>query len=112
MANSSALVVKTLTALCIVLVTGLLCEWMCKMDVATWFLILASEMTIAEDMLDDVLSVVLSSSSMCSLVFEEHGWNVNLSEKESIRQFPGLNSSLKKKRKKWVYYAYCPYQWE
>jgi len=42
-------------------------------------------MTIAEDMLDDVLSVVLSSSSMWSLVFEEYGWNENLSEKESIR---------------------------
>ena len=35
MANSSASVVNTLTILCIVLVTGLLCKWMCEMDVAT-----------------------------------------------------------------------------
>ena len=79
MANSSASVVNTLTILCIVLVTGLLCKWMCEMDVATWFLILVSEMTIAKDVLDNALSVMLSSSSMCFLIFEKHGWNENLS---------------------------------
>jgi len=32
-------------------------------------------------------------------MFEKYRWNENLSEKESIRQFPGLNSSLKKEKK-------------
>ena len=40
---------------------------------------LVSEMTIAKDVLDNALSVMLSSSSMCFLIFEKHGWNENLS---------------------------------
>ena len=47
-ANNSASVVITLTTLWIVLMIDLLCKYICKMDVMTWFLILASETIIEE----------------------------------------------------------------
>ena len=57
--NSSASVVVTLTTWWIVLMTGLSCEWICAIEVATWFLMLASEMTIEEEGLDNTLKVML-----------------------------------------------------
>ena len=58
MANNSASVVVTLTTLWIVLMTGLLCKWMCNIDVATWFLMLVLDTTIKEEGFDDALNVM------------------------------------------------------
>ena len=63
-ANNSASVVVTLIALCMVLTTGLLKEWMWEIDVAMWFLMLASDTMIVEIRLDDALS---ASFSICFL---------------------------------------------
>ena len=96
--NNSALVVVILTTLWIVLMTELLCEWICEMDIVIWFLILVSETIIKEDIFKDALNIVLSNFFMCFLIFEEHRWKENLLENESIRWFPSLNSSLKNEK--------------
>ena len=46
---------------------------MCEMEVATWFLILASDTTMDEKELEDALSVISSKFSMYFLTFEEQG---------------------------------------
>jgi len=94
--NNSALVVVTLITLCIVLTIGLLKGWMWEINVATWFLILASDTTIVKEGLDDVLSTILSNFSIYFLTLEEQGWKEKQSENKSIRQFSSLNFSLKK----------------
>jgi len=66
-ANNSASVVVTLIALCMVLMTGLLKEWMWEINVAMWFLMLASDTMIVEVGLDDALSTISSSFSICFL---------------------------------------------
>jgi len=68
---------------------------MCEIDVAMWFLILASDTIMEEKEFDNALNAISSKFSMCFLIFEECGWKENQSEKESIRQFPELNSLLK-----------------
>jgi len=65
--NNSASVVVTLIALCMVLITGLLKEWMWEIDVAMWFLMLASDTMIVEVGLDDALSAISSSFLICFL---------------------------------------------
>ena len=75
---------------------GLLKKWMCEMEVATWFLILASDTTMDEKELEDALSVISSKFSMYFLTFEEQGWKEKQSGKMSTIWFPGLNSLLKK----------------
>ena len=77
MANNSASVVVTLTALWIVLMTGLSYEWMCKIDVAMWFLILVSDTIMEEEEFDDALNAISSKSLMCFLIFEECRWKEN-----------------------------------
>jgi len=94
--NNSALVVVTLITLCIVLTIGLLKGWMWEINVAIWFLILASDTTIVKEGLDDVLSTILSNFSIYFLTLEEQGWKEKQSENKSIRQFSSLNFSLKK----------------
>ena len=74
MAKSSALAVVILVALCKVLTIALLKEWICEMEVATWFLILASNTTMDEKGSEDALSMVSSKFSMCFLIFEEREW--------------------------------------
>ena len=88
-ANNLALVVVILTALWIVLMTGLLCEWICNIEVATWFLMLASETTIEEEGFDDTLNVMLSRFFMWFLMFEEHGWKEIWYEKSQWVDFLG-----------------------
>ena len=78
--------------------TGLSYEWMCDIDVVTWFLILVSDTTMEEEGFDDTLNIILSRFFIWFLIFEEHGWKENQSEKESIRWFPGLNFSLKEEK--------------
>ena len=56
--NNSALVVMTLTAQWIVLMTDLLCKWIYNIEVVTWFLMLASEMTMEEERLDNALNIM------------------------------------------------------
>jgi len=73
-ANNSALVVVMLIALCIVLMTGLLKEWMWEIDVAMWFLILASDTTIVEIGLDKALSTISSSFLICFLIQDKQEW--------------------------------------
>ena len=51
-----------------------------------------------EEGFDDALNVRLSRSLMYFLIFEEHRWKENLSEKELTRQFPKLNSLSKKEK--------------
>ena len=99
MAKSSALAVVILIALYRVLMIGLLKEWMCEMEVATWFIILASNMTMDEKVSKDALSMVSSKFSMCFLMFEERGWKEKRSGKMSTIQFLELNSLLKKEKK-------------
>ena len=72
---------------------------MCKIDVATWFSILVSDTTMEEEGFDNALNAISSKFLICFLIFEEYRLKENLSEKESIRQFPGLNSSLKTEKK-------------
>ena len=69
--NNSASVVVTLIALCMVLMTGLLKEWIWKIDVVTWFLILASDTMIVEVGSDKALSTILSKFLICFLALKE-----------------------------------------
>ena len=59
-ANNSASVVVILIARWIVLTIGLLYKWMCNIEVAMLFLMLASEMTIDEDGSEEASVIVLS----------------------------------------------------
>ena len=72
---------------------------MCKIDVATWFLILVLDTTMEEEGFDNAPNAISSKFLICFLIFEEYRLKENLSKKESIRQFPRLNSSLKTKKK-------------
>ena len=60
-AKSSVLAVVMLIALCRVLMTDLSKEWMRKIDVATWFLILASDTTMVKKGSEDALSMISSN---------------------------------------------------
>jgi len=62
----------------------------------TWFLILALDTTIVKVELDEALSVISSSFLICFLALGEQGWREKQSGNKSVRQFPGLNSSLEK----------------
>jgi len=95
-ANNLASVIVMLTTLYIVLTTGLLKECICEINVVIWFLILVSEMMIAEKGLDDTLNTLSSNFSIFFLMFGEWEWKEKWSENKSIRQFPSLNLSLKK----------------
>ena len=97
-AKSMASAVVILITLYKVLTTGLLKEWMCKMEVATWFLMLVSDTTIVEKGLEYTLNMTSFKFFMCFLTFVRWGWKENWSEKISTIQFPGLNSSLKKQK--------------
>jgi len=65
---------------------------------------------IVEEGLDNALSVILSNFPICFLALEEQEWKEKQSENKSIRQFPGLNFSLKKENKGKICYAYYPHQ--
>ena len=97
-AKSSASAVVILIALCKVLTTGMLKEWICTMEVATWFLMLASDTTIVEKELEHILNVTSSKFFICFLMFIRQGWKENWFGKISTIWFPGLNSSLKKQK--------------
>ena len=97
-ANNLASVVVTLTALWMVLMTGLLKEWIWEIKVVTWYLILASDTMIVEERLNDALNVISSKFSICFLILEEWEWKEKWSENKLTRQFPGLSSSLKKEK--------------
>ena len=70
-ANNLASVVVTLIALCMVLTTGLLKEWIWEIDVAMWFLILVSDTMIVKVGLDKALSAILSNFLICFLALGE-----------------------------------------
>ena len=76
----------------------LLKEWMCEIEVATWFLILTSDTTMDQKGSEDALSVIYFKLSMYFLTFKEQGWKKKQSEKISTIRFPGLNSLLKKEK--------------
>ena len=97
-AKSSASAVVILIALCKVLMTGLLKEWMCEIEVVTWFLMLVSDTTIVKEGLEDTLNVTSSKFFICFLIFIRQGWKENWSGKISTIQFPDLNSLLKKQK--------------
>ena len=97
-AKSLASAMVILIVLCKVLMTGLLKEWMCKMEVVTWFLMLASDTTIVKEGLENVLNVTLSKFFICFLTFIRWGWKENWSGKISTIRFPGLNPLLKKQK--------------
>jgi len=65
---------------------------------------------IVEEGLDNALSVILSNFPICFLALEEQEWKEKQSENKSIRQFPGLNFSLKKENEGKICYAYYPHQ--
>ena len=102
-ANNSASVVMTLTTQWIVLMTNLSCKWIYDIEVATWFLMLASEMTMEEKGLDNVLKVMLLRFLMWFLMFEKRRWNENQSGKEWVQ-----TPHQKMKRRGEVYYSCYP----
>ena len=106
-ANNSASVVMTLTTQWIVLMTNLSCKWIYDIEVATWFLMLASEMTMEEKGLDNVLKVMLLRFLMWFLMFEKRRWNENQSGKEWVQ-----TPHQKMKRRGEVYYSCYPCQLE
>ena len=60
-ADNSASIEVMLTAWWSVLITGLLWTWTCKIDVATWFLILASDtMSAIVESIEDLMAMLLS----------------------------------------------------
>ena len=69
---------------------------MWEIDVATWFLILASDTMIVEEELDEAWSAISSSFSICFLISDEWEWKEKWSGNKSVSQLPSLNSSLKK----------------
>ena len=99
MAKSLALAVVILIALCKVLMTGLSKEWICEIEVVTWFLILTSNMTMDEKGSEDALSMISSKFFICFLISKEWGWKEKWSGKMSTIWFPGLNFLLKKEKK-------------
>ena len=106
-ANNLASVVVTLTAWWIVLMMGLSCTWIYDIEVATWFLMLMSEMTIEEERLDDALKMMLLRFLMWFLMFEKRRWNENQSGKEWVQ-----TPHQKMKRRGEVYYSCYPCQLE
>ena len=97
-ANNLTSVIVILTALWMVLMTGLLKEWIWEIDVATWFLILVSNTTVVEEGLDNALNTISSKFSICFITLEEWRWKEKWFENKLTRQFPGLSSSLKKEK--------------
>ena len=73
-AKSSASAVVMLMALWRVLTMGLLKEWMCNMDIATWFFMLVSDTMMDEKGLEEALIVISSKFSMCFWMFKVWGW--------------------------------------
>ena len=98
-AKSSASIDVTLTTWCIVFMTGLLWLWMWDIDVATWFLMLASDTTTTDWGSDDAWMVVLSRYRKWLLIlwllFLFERWNEKWFGNTSISLFPGENSWLK-----------------
>jgi len=94
-ARSLASVGVTFMAWCSILITGLSYMWICEMDIATLFLMLASDMTRDMEESDDALRVRSLRIWMWFLMFFPHEWKEILSENESMRWFPRENSWLK-----------------
>ena len=100
MANNSASVLVTLTAWWIVFVRGLLTIWMCAIEVAMLFLILASKATRATEG-DEKDSKVNSSSSWAQNLISfllSQTLKEKRSEKMSIILKPGENSELREEK--------------
>jgi len=66
---------------------------------ATWFLMLASNITMEGKGFDNALNVMSSRFLMWFLTFEECSWKENWSGKESMSWFPRLNSLSKAEKK-------------
>ena len=62
---------------------------------ATWFLMLASNTTMEDEIFDNALNMMSSRFLMWFLIFKEHSWKENQSGKESMSWFPRLNSLSK-----------------
>jgi len=77
---------------------GLLYMWMCEMDIATWFLMLISNMTMAKEGLEEAVRMMSLRFLIWILTLFSYRWKENLLEKKSIRQFPGENSWLNKSK--------------
>ena len=93
MARSSVKV--TFIARYSILMTGLLCIWICEIDIVMLFLILTLDTTRDVEKLDNTLSIKISRFWMWFLTFFPCGWKEILSKNESIKRFPGENSWLK-----------------
>jgi len=63
-------------------------------------LILASDTTMEDEGFDNALNVMSWRFLIWFLTFEEHGWKENQSGKESMSQFPRLNSLLKAEKER------------
>ena len=97
MANNSASVLVTLTAWWTVFVKGLSTIWICTMEVATLFLMLTSDATIATDGNEEDPKTKLFSSWAHNLMSFLLFWILKeiCSEKLSIILKPGENSKLR-----------------
>jgi len=87
---------------------GLLCKWMYNMEVATLFLMLASERTIEVYGSLKVLIVMLSRSQIYFLILWVQAWKENQSKKEFVF-FPRKTLYWKKKKRGEIHYTYCSY---
>ena len=71
-------------------------------DIATWFLMLALEMTIEEAGLDNASKVMLLSTLIWFLMFLDWRWNEKWFEKKSMRWLPGSNFLSKGEKEGWI----------
>jgi len=98
MVKSSASVEVTLVVWWIVLMIGLLWTWIYAIEVATLYLILASEMTrVCEWFNEDIIVILLSLWEWSSRLLSLHlitEWKEKQLEKISIRCEPGENSEF------------------
>ena len=100
MANNSASVLVTLTAWWIVFIRGLSAIWMCTMEVAMLFLMLASEATSATKGNEEDSKVNSSSSWARNLIsfLLSQTLKEKWSEKMSTILEPGENSELRREK--------------
>ena len=107
-AKSLASIVVIFTIWWIVLMISLLCKWICNIEIATLFLMLASERTIEEWELLEALMAMLSRLCIWFLILWVYAWKENWSKKEFISLFLGKTLHWKEKKRRKIHYIYCP----
>ena len=99
-AKSSASVEVILTVWWIVLMIGLLYEWMYDMEITTLFLMLAFKITVTEWGSVEALMAILSRLCKWPLISCFHAWKEKWFKKESMSLFSGENSLSKREKER------------